>query len=166
MKNVKNWFSYKRKKALRQQKSNKIEANSTCASTQQSKPEETQSTTISQSFKSYNKCNYLKPVGEKIQAEIPINNCQNYSQNTIPLSNSFSAIKRPVPVIAIPLNSRLGVNLLMKNNVAANMQANNQMLQSLNVIMGQLLKNQQYLNLVNMTLGVQSTIQMRNDNTN
>lgn len=58
-------------------------------------------------------------------------------------------------MIAIPLNSGLGVNLLMKTNVAANIQANNQMLQTLQVIMGQIIKNQQYLNLVNMTLGVQ-----------
>lgn len=163
MKNVKNWFSYKRKKALKQQKSNKIQADSACPSLQpHSKSEEPQTKTTPQSFKTYNKFNYLKPVGEKIQVETPIATCLNYNQSTIPMtsntfSNAFNLIKRPVPVIAIPLNSDLGVNLLMKTNVAANMQANNQMLQTLQVIMGQILKNQQYLNLVNMTLGVSST---------
>ena len=114
-----------------------------------SKIAEIQPKTNNKSFETTNKSSNFKQNGENNQVEL-----QTDGNKTNPQSNMFSAINHQVPLIAFPLNTFLVGNLLTKANVAANMQMNNQMLQNLQVIMGQLIKNQQLLSLFNTTLGV------------
>lgn len=100
-------------------------------------------------FETTNKSSNFKQNGENNQVELKTD-----GDKANPQSNMFGAINHQVPLIAIPLNTVLVGNLLTKANVVANMQMNNQMLQNLQVIMGQLIKNQQYLSLFHTTLGV------------
>lgn len=204
---MKNWFSYKRKQALKIQKNNKHLINEetlSSPSTQPSKQEEMcEPTNIT--FPIYNS-EMLQTTLNKIHVNLALNNtnitnttqnivqtknvqkmqnpnnAQNVSnfqniqnseniqtsqnsqnqqnaenqqngQNQQNVQNLLGIIKCPVPVIAIPLNSNLGLNLLLKSNVNATIEANNQMLQNLYALYGQIIKNQQYLKMVNVTLG-------------
>ena len=114
-----------------------------------SKIDEIQPKIENYSFESSNKSSNFKQNGENNNVELKTD-----GEKTNPQTNMFGVINHQVPLIANPMNNVLVGNLLTKANVVANMQINNHMLQNLQVIMGQLIKNQQYLTQFNTTLEV------------